>query len=39
MPPLAYIAANAEGVLEGVPNCEDTNNQKLFGYNSNVWIC
>ena len=30
MPPLAYIAANAEVVLEGVPNCEGINKQNYL---------
>lgn len=35
MPPLAYVAANAEGVLEGAANCKDTKKEEkkvLFVY-------
>ena len=28
MPPLAYVAANAEGVLEGAANCKDTRKEE-----------
>lgn len=30
MPPLAYIAANAEGGREYAPNCEDRKNPKHY---------
>lgn len=28
MPPLAYVAANAEGALEGAANCKDTKKEE-----------